>query len=314
MTKKIHPGKEFLAGAGGSLCLVIVGHPADTIKVRLQTMRCAETGERPLYRNAWDCVKQTVKNEGMGGLYKGVSSVFLGAMPISGLSLAGYSIGKQIQIPSISDEQHSVSQLFLAGSLAGLINSVVLVPVERVKCLLQVQQTVKSPSTVSLMIYKGSFDCARQLYQREGLHSLYRGTCITILRGVPSWGIYFSTYEMLRRTWTTGRDASDDLQVCRTLLAGGTAGLVSWMVAMPADVLKSRLQAAPLHTYPDGVRDVLDQLIKKEGLRALYKGTTPIFVRAFPANAAFFLGYEITMKTLDRLFFSSASTSDRPSP
>ena len=83
-TKKIHPGREFLAGAGGSLCLVIVGHPADTIKVRrdrgadrhhqslslcirlqvrLQTMRRAEAGEKPLYRNAWDCVKQTVKNE-----------------------------------------------------------------------------------------------------------------------------------------------------------------------------------------------------------------------------------------------------------
>ena len=30
------------------------------------------------------------------------------------------------------------------------------------------------------------------------------------------------------------------------MLAGGTAGLLSWLVAMPADVLKSRLQSGEL--------------------------------------------------------------------
>ena len=39
----------------------------------------------------------------------------------------------------------SLSQLFLAGSLAGLINSVVLIPVERVKCLLQVRHSLTCP-------------------------------------------------------------------------------------------------------------------------------------------------------------------------
>ena len=33
-----------------------------------------------------------------------------------------------------------------------------------------------------------------------------------------------------------------ELSVGRTLLAGGVAGVADWLVAMPVDVLKSRLQ------------------------------------------------------------------------
>ncbi len=39
---------------------------------------------------------------------------------------------------------------------------------------------------------------------------------------------------------------SEKLSGWRTVLAGGTAGLFSWLVAMPADVLKSRLQSGKL--------------------------------------------------------------------
>lgn len=36
---------------------------------------------------------------------------------------------------------------------------------------------------------------------------------------------------------------SETLNTWKTILSGGTAGLFSWLVAMPADVLKSRLQS-----------------------------------------------------------------------
>ena len=37
--------------------------------------------------------------------------------------------------------------------------------------------------------------------------------------------------------------------------------------------------------YPNGVRDVLRELIREEGVRSLYKGFTAVMLRAFPANA-----------------------------
>lgn len=39
--------------------------------------------------------------------------------------------------------------------------------------------------------------------------------------------------------------------------------------------------------------------MRKEGPLALYKGVTPVMLRAFPANAACFIGFEISMNVLN---------------
>jgi solute carrier family 25 carnitine/acylcarnitine transporter 20/29 len=76
------------------------------------------------------------------------------------------------------------------------------------------------------------------------------------------------------------------------------AGICNWLVAIPMDVVKSRLQAAPEGTYTGAV-DVLKKLLKSEGPVALYKGCVPILPRSFPANAACFMGYEVAMYGLN---------------
>lgn len=63
------------------------------------------------------------------------------------------------------------------------------------------------------------------------------------------------------------------------------AGIFNWLVALPPDVLKSRLQTAPEGTYPNGLRDVLRQVLREQGVAGLYKGIIPVLLRAFPANA-----------------------------
>ena len=58
---------------------------------------------------------------------------------------------------------------------------------------------------------------------------------------------------------------------------------------------------APTGTYTGtvlGSKSVLKELIKNDGISALYRGFVPIMIRAFPANAACFLGYETTIKVL----------------
>jgi len=42
-------------------------------------------------------------------------------------------------------------------------------------------------------------------------------------------------------------------------------------------------------------------LIKKEGPLALYKGIVPVMIRAFPANAACFMGVEIAYNGLSKI-------------
>ena len=58
---------------------------------------------------------------------------------------------------------------------------------------------------------------------------------------------------------------------------------------------------APAGKY-SGVADVLRELIRTEGIGSLYKGVVPVMLRAFPANAACFLGYEMTIKFLNYIW------------
>ena len=57
--------------------------------------------------------------------------------------------------------------------------------------------------------------------------------------------------------------------------------------------------AAPEGTYPHGIRSVFADIMRKEGPSALFRGLAPVMIRAFPANAACFLGYEAALKALN---------------
>jgi solute carrier family 25 (mitochondrial carnitine/acylcarnitine transporter), member 20/29 len=62
-----------------------------------------------------------------------------------------------------------------------------------------------------------------------------------------------------------------------------------------------KIFSAPEGKYR-GIVDVYRELIRTEGIGALYKGFTPVILRAFPANAACFLGVEVSMKFMNKLW------------
>ncbi|XP_066936635.1 mitochondrial carnitine/acylcarnitine carrier protein-like [Clytia hemisphaerica] len=286
--------KNFVAGGVGGTCLVLTGQPLDTIKVRLQTQN-VKPGETPFYTGTLDCAKKTIQKEGFRGLYKGIMTPLVGVTPIYALCFLGFGVGKKLQTKD-PNEELTLLQIGNAGLLAGVFTTVIMAPGERIKCLLQLQ--TGDPKNAK---YKGALDCAKQLYKEEGLfRGVYRGTAATLLRDVPASAAYFAGYEMLLRSLTPEGKSRADMSPLRILVAGGSAGILNWIVAIGPDTLKSRFQTAPAGTYT-GVRDVFTQMVRTEGISALFKGLTPVMLRAFPANAACFLGYELAMKALNKL-------------
>ena len=91
------------------------------------------------------------------------------------------------------------------------------------------------------------------------------------------------------------------MSVPKILFAGGMAGVCNWIVAVPMDVVKSRFQSAPEGTFPGGLRQVTTELVQKEGVASLYRGLAPALLRAFPANAACFLGMEVSKKAMSAM-------------
>lgn len=58
---------------------------------------------------------------------------------------------------------------------------------------------------------------------------------------MPANGTYFMVYEYLKSYATNGGN-SGEISMTWSLIAGGLAGISFWLVGMPPDILKSRLQ------------------------------------------------------------------------
>lgn len=77
------------------------------------------------------------------------------------------------------------------------------------------------------------------------------------------------------------------------LVAGGFAGITSWVTATPLDVIKSRMQMDGLKQREyQGLLDCLVSSARREGLGVFFRGLTINSARAFPVNAVTFLSYE----------------------
>jgi len=232
-------------------------------------------------------LRDIIATEGMMGLYRGVASPLLAVTPAFAISFYSCDVAKSwmVQQPpgqtSSSKDDLSIAQIAAAGGFSGLPLACVLGPSERIKCLMQVQNK-----------YDGFGDCARQVYKEGGLRSVFRGTASAAIRDVPGNAAYFASYEFCKRQLCALEDNHNKTPSTPSiLLAGGMAGVANWVVALPFDTIKSRIQTAPSGMY-SSYADVLQKTVQKEGVRALFKGLTPALLRAFPANAACLYGVE----------------------
>lgn len=283
--------RSFIAGGVGGVSAVLVGHPFDLTKVRLQT---AQPG---MYTGGLDVVKKTLAKDGPTGLYRGVVPPLLGVTPTFAISFWAYDMSKLLILaatPNRKDSALSTSEIATAGAMSAIPTTLVAAPVERAKVLLQVQGQGGSSTR-----YTGVFDVLRHTYKEGGIRSVFRGSIATIIRDGPGSAAYFAAYEVTKK-WLTPKD-SKDLSVGAVIFAGGTAGVAMWTIAIPPDVIKSRIQSAATGTY-SGFLDCARKTIAADGVGALWKGLGPAMARAFPANAATFLGVELAKDFFDKAF------------
>lgn len=84
-----------------------------------------------------------------------------------------------------------------------------------------------------------------------------------------------------------------------SLLAGGTAGVLSWVFTMPIDTIKSKVQAQAMGKENIGMWQCTKDTYKTSGVRGLYRGLVIASVRAFPVNAVTFVVYTKTLNALN---------------
>ena len=147
-----------------------VAFPFDTVKVHLQT----QDYRNPVYKGTLDCIKKIVQRDSLKGLYRGMSSPMAGVTVVNAIVFGVYGNAER----HLSDPTSLYSH-FLAGSMAGLAQSVICSPMELIKTRLQVQQNM------AIQKYRTPTECLSHIWKNDGFKGIFRGLGITIARDVP---------------------------------------------------------------------------------------------------------------------------------
>lgn len=291
--KKGGSATDLVAGGVAGLFEALCCHPLDTVKVRMQLYR--RSGQKPpgFVRTGINIVQK----ETFLSLYKGLGAVVLGIVPKMGIRFQLYEFYRSL----LKNEQGQIStgSTFLAGVGAGVTEAVLVVnPMEVVKIRLQAQHhSMADPLDVPK--YRNAPHAAYVICKEEGFRTLYRGVLLTAARQASNQGVNFTVYSKLKERLQEYH-GQEVLASWETSLIGLFSGALGPLLNAPLDTIKTRLQKLTYALNESGwirIAKIGRQLIKEEGVRALYKGITPRIMRVAPGQAVTFTVYEF-MKNL----------------
>lgn len=145
--------------------------------------------------------------------------------------------------------------------------------------------------------YRGLISGSTQIVKEEGIGAIYRGLGPTMVRQGANSAVRLTTYSTLRSYAT--RDGRKPGSI-ETFGMGSIAGIVTVYCTMPLDVVKTRMQSATASKQYTGALNCAATMLKEEGIRRFWKGTTPRLTRLVLSGGIVFTIYENTLALLDK--------------
>lgn len=161
---------------------------------------------------------------------------------------------------------------FMGGALSGVVEAIILTPLDVTKTRLQLDKTGQ---------YKGMLDAGKQLFRAEGPRGLYKGFTPWTIHVVTKNGSRFYFNAIYRRMLA---DKNGQVSGSKEFIAGALAGATeAVLIVTPFEVIKTRLQGQNIvkgeqPKYRGPIHTTLT-IIKNEGPLALWKGVAPTIGR-----------------------------------
>lgn len=210
ISRKLNNGNEatwvhLLAAANAGIVTSTFTNPIWLVKTRLQLDRASRSSGQRQYKNSWDCIKQVVRNEGIRGLYSGLTASYLGVTESS----IQWVLYEQMKGLIRKQEAHRASRGFEptstdkflswaassgAAGAAKFMASLLTYPHEVVRTRLR-----QAPMQNGQPKYRGLISCFRIIIKEEGFLSMYGGLTPHLMRTVPNSIIMFGTWELVVR-------------------------------------------------------------------------------------------------------------------
>lgn len=271
---KENPALPFVRGGlAGALGWLVI-HPADVVKVRLQVSGAAGTATK--YSGAWHAFRMVAAQEGMRGLYSGLSAALTRQLTYTTLRLGLYGTLRQRVVND--GETPTLLQKLSVGLVAGAMASAASTPVEVAMVRMYADGAAKTESRRG---YRHIADALFRIAREEGLKGLWAGAGPTVARSMLVSSVQLAVYDQAKESILKYTSARDGVPV--HFAASLTSGFCYSAVTLPVDLAKTRVQNQ--HVGPDGKREyrnivqAIGRIAKQEGIPSLWRGFLPYFAR-----------------------------------
>uniref|UniRef100_A0A8C9R123 Solute carrier family 25 member 24 n=1 Tax=Scleropages formosus TaxID=113540 RepID=A0A8C9R123_SCLFO len=183
-------------------------------------------------------------------------------------------IGDSLTIPDEFTEEEKTTGLWwkqlMSGAVAGAVSRTGTAPLDRMKVFMQVHAS--KSNKISLV---GGF---KQMIKEGGVTSLWRGNGVNVIKIAPETAIKFMAYEQYKKFLSA---EGGKVQTHERFIAGSLAGATAQTAIYPMEVMKTRLTLRKTGQY-SGMFDCAKKILKKEGIKAFYKGYIPNILGIIP--------------------------------
>ncbi|CCK69005.1 Dic1p KNAG_0B05730 [Huiozyma naganishii CBS 8797] len=264
-------------GAAGIFACVNT-HPLDLAKVRLQA---APLPKPTLGR----MLTSILKNEGILGLYSGLSAAVLRQCTYTTVRFGIYDMLKEHLIPKgqLTNMAYLLPCSMFSGAFGGLAGNFADVVNIRMQ-----NDSALEPSL--RRNYKNAFDGVYKIYRYEGgLKTMMTGWKPNMVRGILMTASQVVTYDVFKNYLVT-KLQFDPTKNSTHLSASLLAGLVATTVCSPADVIKTRIMNGSGENK--SAMQILVSAVRKEGPSFMFRGWLPSFTRLGPFTMLIFFAIE----------------------
>lgn len=179
------------------------------------------------------------------------------------------------------------SDLLIGGSI-GAVSKTVMAPVERVKLLMQTQDSNPAVLRGEVERYKSIGDCFSRVTKEQGFRAFWRGNLVNCLRYAPQQGSALAFNDFLNGAFPVYNPNTDFWKSFGVKLAsGGLAGGLANTICYPFDFARTRLASdlAAGKGQFNGIADCIVTTVRNQGLTGLYTGWLVTVMGAFVYRA-----------------------------
>ncbi|OQD68672.1 hypothetical protein PENDEC_c032G04284 [Penicillium decumbens] len=257
---------------GSSSCMAVaVSHPFDLIKVRMQTV--TNGAKQGSVRTGI----LIVQNEGIKGLYQGISAGFTRSLTYGTARIAIYEELKNCT--TTSEKPLSVPVLGIMAAVSGFIGAIFGTPSDLANIRMQ---NDKSLPIQHRRNYRHVFDAWYQMKRQEGWRAFIQGIWPNCFRSGIMTASQLASYDTFKRLLQRIGGTNEEKPLIH-FSASLLASLVATTVSNPMDVIRTQLMSS---SEKGSVLKIVRGLFAAEGIRWVFRGWTPSFVRLGPQTIA----------------------------